>query len=137
MPRAFMLVLDSVGIGGAPDAVLYGDEGSDTVGHIAEACRRGEANRSSLREGPLRIPNLVALGLGEACRLATGRVPPGLDGGTTPVGYYGCAAEVSKGKDTPSGHWELAGVPVIFDWGYFPRTIPCFPDEIVARLCER
>ncbi len=136
MARAFVLVLDSVGVGGAPDAALYGDEGADTVGHIAEACRRGEANRDSLRDGPLRLPNLVELGLGEACRLATGRVPPGLDGGATPSGRYGSAAEVSKGKDTPSGHWELAGVPVTFDWGYFPREVPCFPPELIEALCR-
>jgi phosphopentomutase len=135
MARAFILVLDSVGIGGAPDAALYGDEGSDTVGHIAEACRRGEANRKDLREGPLHLPHLVELGLGEACRLATGRVPPGLDG-ITPSGLYGSAAEVSKGKDTPSGHWELAGVPVTFDWGYFLRTIPCFAPDLIESLCR-
>jgi phosphopentomutase len=137
MSRAFILVLDSVGIGGAPDAALYGDEGADTVGHIAEACRRGEADREDLREGQLRVPNLVALGLGEACRLATGRVPPGLDGHTTQAGRYGSAAEISKGKDTPSGHWELAGVPVEFDWGYFPRTIPCFTPDLIENLCRK
>src|SRR3954452_9741286 len=136
MARALMLVLDSVGIGGAPDAAKYGDEGADTVGHIAEACARGEANRISLREGSLRLPNLTALGLGEACRQATGRVPPGLEGEAAPIARYGCAAEISKGKDTPSGHWELAGVPVCFDWGYFPREIPCFAPEFVTSFCQ-
>ena len=75
--RAFVLVLDSVGIGGAPDAAAYGDEGADTVRHIAEACARGEAN-DARRSGPLALPNLVRLGLGEACTLAGGpddRVP--------------------------------------------------------------
>ncbi|KRR27613.1 phosphopentomutase [Bradyrhizobium retamae] len=136
MARAFILVLDSVGIGGAPDAARYGDEGADTVGHIAEACARGDADRDSLRAGPLRLPHLVQLGLGEACRLATGRVPPGLETDAAPIGRYGCAAEVSKGKDTPSGHWELAGVPVPFDWGYFPREVPCFAPELLAQLCH-
>src|SRR5579884_2711421 len=134
MPRAFILVLDSVGIGGAPDAARYGDEGADTVGHIAEACARGHANES--RHGPLRLPNLARLGLGEACALATGRIPPGLDGVTEIAGRFGCAAEVSKGKDTPSGHWELAGVPVLFEWGYFPRRQPCFPAELIDALCR-
>jgi phosphopentomutase len=137
MPRALILVLDSVGIGGAPDAGRYGDEGADTVGHIAEACARGEANRDVRRAGPLRLPNLVRLGLGEACRMATGHVPPGLEAHATPIGRYGCAAEVSKGKDTPSGHWELAGVPVPFDWGYFPRERPCFAPELISALCQQ
>jgi phosphopentomutase len=134
--RAFLLVLDSVGIGAAPDAYEFGDEGSDTVGHIAEACANGLAD-GPRRQGPLRLPNLVGLGLGEACRIATGRTPPGLEDHAAPIGRYGCAREISKGKDTPSGHWELAGVPVTFDWGYFPRTQPCFPPELVDALCRR
>src|SRR5215203_3381187 len=136
MGRALILVLDSVGIGAAPDAALYGDEGADTVGHIAEACARDEANAAG-RAGPLKLPNLVRLGLGHACRLAAGRVPPGLESNSTPEGRFGCAAETSKGKDTPSGHWEIAGVPVTFDWGYFPATIPTFPEELTAALIER
>jgi phosphopentomutase len=133
--RAIILVMDSVGIGSAPDASIYGDAGADTVGHIAQACARGEAD-SAAREGPLDVPNLVSMGLAEACRLATGQAPP-LRGVFKTTGRFGCAAETSKGKDTPSGHWELAGVPVAFDWGYFPRSIPCFPEEIVDRLCQR
>src|SRR3954451_16039888 len=108
--RAMILVMDSVGIGSAPDAVAYGDAGGDTVGHIADACVLSHCD-TELREGPLRLPNLVSIGLGEACRLAGGRVPPGLEARVT-AGRHGCAAEVSRGKDTPSGHWELAGVPV-------------------------
>lgn len=133
--RAIILVMDSVGIGSAPDASAYGDLGADTVGHIAEACAGGAAD-GAVREGPLNVPNLISLGLSEACQLATGYVPPFLHVRRR-EGRCGCAAEISKGKDTPSGHWELAGVPVTFDWGYFPRTIPCFPDEIVSRLCKR
>ncbi|MDD1518942.1 MULTISPECIES: phosphopentomutase [Bradyrhizobium] len=133
--RALILVMDSVGIGAAPDAVNYGDEGADTVGHIADACMAGRANGPQ-REGPLRLPNLVALGLGEACRLSTGRIPPGLDGRTQHA-RYGCASEISRGKDTPSGHWEIAGVPVAFDWGYFPKIQPCFPRDLVTKLCEQ
>lgn len=137
MARAIIIVLDSVGIGSAPDAALYGDAGADTVGHIAERCAHGEGDRAGLRAGPLSLPNLVRLGLGEACRLATGRIPPGLHSENRPAGRYGCAVEVSKGKDTPSGHWELAGVPVLFDWGYFPHTQPCFPPQLTAKLCGR
>ncbi len=132
MARAFLFVLDSVGIGGAPDAAAFGDAGADTLGHIAEACAAGRADRADLREGPLRLPNLTALGLGQAAALATGRVPPALQGEAT--GRYASAAEVSNGKDTPSGHWEIAGLPVPFDWGYFPVAIPAFPAELTRRL---
>jgi len=136
MPRALILVLDSVGIGAAPDATAYGDAGADTVGHIAETCASGDAD-SSRRRGALHLPILTELGLGEACRLATGRVPPGLGATVAPDARFGCAAEVSKGKDTPSGHWEIAGVPVPFEWGYFPRTVPCFPPAVVETFCKR
>ena len=133
--RAMILVLDSVGIGGAPDAVNYGDAGADTVGHIAEACARGETD-GERRQGRLHLPHLVALGLGEACRLATGRLPSGLEGPTHPAAQFGCAVEQSRGKDTPSGHWEIAGVPVAFEWGYFPKTVPCFPKPLIEALCD-
>jgi phosphopentomutase len=134
--RAMILVMDSVGIGGAPDASEYGDEGADTIGHVAEACAVGDAD-SDTREGPLHVPHLVELGLGVASQLATGRLPPGLEyrGDSSP--QYGCASEQSRGKDTPSGHWEIAGVPVRFDWGYFPKTEPCFPSQLIEQLQER
>ncbi len=132
--RAMILVMDSVGIGAAPDAARYGDDGADTIGHIAEACALGEAD-SSTRKGPLRLPHLVALGLGEASRLATGRCPPGLEYRGSSIVHFGCASELSRGKDTPSGHWEIAGVPVQFDWGYFPRAVPCFPPALIDALC--
>ncbi|HEX5998830.1 MAG TPA: phosphopentomutase [Hyphomicrobiaceae bacterium] len=136
MPRAFLLVLDSVGIGGATDAARYGDAGADTVGHIAEAAANGEADGDGLREGPLRLPNMSALGLGEACRMASGRIPPGLGSMTEARAVAGYADEISRGKDTPSGHWEIAGAPVMFDWGYFPRKVPCFPPQLLAELCR-
>jgi phosphopentomutase len=133
MARAFLLILDSFGIGGAPDAAAFGDAGSDTLGHIAEACAAGRGDRPGLRAGPLQVPNLDALGLGAAARSATGRVPAGL-AGRAGAGAYGFGVEVSKGKDTPSGHWELAGVPVPFDWGYFPHTVPTFPKALTDAL---
>ncbi|MBV9561430.1 MAG: phosphopentomutase [Bradyrhizobium sp.] len=132
--RAMILVLDSVGIGGAPDAARYGDEGADTIGHIAEACALGEAD-SEWREGPLHLPHLTGLGLGQASCLATGRCPPGLAYRGSSIAHFGCASEQSLGKDTPSGHWEIAGVPVQFDWGYFPNSTPCFPDALIEMLC--
>ena len=107
MTRAFLIVLDSVGIGGAPDADRYfngtrPDTGANTLGHIADF--RAKAGR------PLALPVLDSLGLGRALTLASGDTAPGL--GATPTGRWGAATEISRGKDTPSGHWELAGVPV-------------------------
>jgi phosphopentomutase len=134
MPRALLIVLDSVGVGGAEDAAAYGDAGADTVGHIAEACARGDGDRVGLREGPLHLPNLVALGLGLACEASTGRMPPNLDPFGVPAGAWGYGVETSKGKDTPSGHWEIAGLPVTFNWGYFPDALPAFPPELTEAL---
>jgi phosphopentomutase len=134
--RALILVLDSVGIGFAPDAERYGDVGADTIGHIAAVCARGAADTDE-RAGPLRLPNLARLGLAQACEIAGGTTPAGLATAEKVVGRYGSACEVSKGKDTPSGHWEIAGVPVHFDWGYFPRTRPCFPPALTSAFCER
>jgi len=137
MTRAFIIVLDSLGVGGAPDAQRYGDIGSDTLGHIAKRCAEGDADRSGHRHGPLHVPNLTSLGIGECCRAATGAIPPGLDLEAWRDGYAGAAAEVSTGKDSQSGHWEIAGSPVHFEWGYFPRSEPCFPQSLTDELCER
>lgn len=130
MARAIILVLDSVGCGGAPDAAQFGDEGSNTLGHIADACANGAAEEG--RSGPLFLPNLDNRGLGAACRLSSGRAMPGLNAGN--VGTYAAATEVSQGKDTPSGHWEISGVPVPFDWHYFPDTSPAFPPEKIEEF---
>jgi phosphopentomutase len=134
MARAFLFVLDSFGIGGAADAARFGDEGSDTLGHIASACAQGAADRKGLRSGPLHLPNMAGLGLAAAARLATGRRSALLPEIEQPSGFHGAAEEVSSGKDTPSGHWEIAGVPVPFDWGYFPASVPAFPEELVQSI---
>lgn len=131
MARAFLIVMDSVGCGGAPDAANFGDEGANTLAHIAAECALGRAEVG--RSGPLAMPNLDALGLGAAVGLASGDATPGL--GATPSGRWGALTEVSNGKDTPSGHWELAGVPVPWDWTYFPNTTPAFPPDLVAKVC--
>ncbi|MCA3641881.1 MAG: phosphopentomutase [Methylobacterium sp.] len=136
MSRALLIVLDSVGIGGAPDAARYDDEGSNTVGHVALACAAGKGDRPGLRSGPLLLPNMVALGLGEAVRLASGLIAPGLDAQPT-MGLHGAGTETSNGKDTPSGHWEIAGFPVDFEWGYFPHAEPCFPPELIAEFLAK
>ena len=137
MPRAILCVLDSFGIGGAEDAARFGDEGADTLGHIAEGCARGEGDRTGLRSGPLALPFMDRLGLGAASEASNGLHPPGLDFSGPPLGAWGYGREVSHGKDTPSGHWEIAGVPVTFDWGYFPDTVPSFPDTLVSALTAR
>ncbi len=133
MARAFLIVMDSVGCGGAPDAAAFGDAGANTLGHIARACAAGRAEEG--RSGPLKMPVLDGLGLGAAIRLASGEDTPGL--GAKSKGRWGAATEVSKGKDTPSGHWELSGVPVPWDWTYFPETRPAFPETLVAEVCAR
>ena len=136
MARAFLVVMDSVGIGGAPDAHDYfngdvPDTGANTLRHIARDCALGQANEG--RMGPLRLPTLDALGLGRAVHLACGE--PALALGREPEGVWGVATEISRGKDTPSGHWELAGVPVPWDWHYFPDGETSFPEDLVAAVC--
>lgn len=126
--RAFLVVLDSVGCGGAPDAAAFGDAGANTLGHIVQACAAGRAEHG--RSGPLRTPVLDSLGLRGAMALAAEGTPGGAvlrDGA-----LWGCAQEFSRGKDTPSGHWELAGVPVPWEWHYFPRAVPAFDAELTA-----
>jgi phosphopentomutase len=123
MSRAFLFILDSFGIGGAPDAARFGDAGANTLGHIAASVS-------------LELPNLAALGLADAAVAATGERPRGF-GQAPSQGSWGYAIEQSNGKDTPSGHWEIAGVPVRFDWGYFPQTIPCFPESLTDELIKR
>lgn len=128
MNRAFLVVLDSVGIGGAPDAGNFAtggvsDAGANTLAHIAQA-----------RAGGLALPNLDALGLGEALRLASGEAAPGLD--ATPKGLWGAARSDAAGKDTPSGHWDLAGVPARRALHQFPDHVPTFPDAVVSAITE-
>ena len=137
MARAFLGVIYSVGSGGAPYAEQYfnvdvPDTGSNTVGHIAQACANGQAEDG--RSGPLHLPNMVSLGLGEALRLASDDTIQGLEGSVQ--GRWAVAQEASKGKDTPSGHWELAGCPVPWDWHYFPVTKPTFPKQLRDALCR-
>ena len=136
MARAFLFVLDSFGIGGAPDAAGFGDEGADTLGHIAEFCAAGAGDRPGLREGALMLPNMSALGLLHTARLATGRLPAGMPMPEKLSGLHGAASEVSRGKDTPSGHWEITGTPVHFDWGYFSTEGDAFPPELVEAICR-
>jgi phosphopentomutase len=113
--RALLLILDSVGIGGAPDAANYGDEGANTLGHILE------------QVPDLRLPNLESLGLPEL--LTTHRSQESY---TTYKASFGVMQESSAGKDTTTGHWEIAGVILEEPFATFER----FPDELV-RAIER
>jgi phosphopentomutase len=134
MARALLIVLDSVGCGGAQDAASYGDTGSDTLGHIAEACALGRGNRTDLRQGPLKLPHLVQLGLAHACEASTGKPLAGVAKPENPTGQWGYGVEISAGKDTPSGHWEMAGCPVPFAWGYFLEKENSFPSALVGSI---
>ena len=112
--RAIVIVLDSVGIGELPDAALYGDEGSHTLGNIAAAI-------------PLSIPNLASLGLSRLVGLATPQA-------ASPTGAYGRMVERSAGKDSVTGHWELMGI--VLDRA-FPTFPDGFPNDLIAQFEAR
>lgn len=113
--RVVLIVLDSVGAGEAPDAAEYGDVGSDTLGHIAES-------------RPLRLPNLCALGLANTRPLA--HLPAASD----PAGCFGRCRPASPGKDTTSGHWEMAGIHLAKAFPTYPGG---FPPEVMAEFERR
>jgi phosphopentomutase len=141
MSRVILIVMDSLGIGSAADADQFGgggytDAGSHTLGHIAEAFARGDCD-DDRRSGPLHLPNLTKLGLARASDSSSGSWPAGLDREAEPDGGFAWACEISSGKDTPSGHWEIAGVPVLFDWSYFPNVPDCFPPDLLAAIGNR
>lgn len=128
MSRAFILVMDSLGVGATPDAPAYGDAGANTLASIAAwAVAQGR---------PLQVPALEAVGLGAACELASGQWPAGLQRRDGFEAAYAAAREASLGKDTPSGHWEMAGVPMLADWGYFPHDVPCFPQDFMQAWLQ-
>ncbi len=135
MSRAFLVVMDSVGIGGAPDADQFfngdvTDVGANTFAHIAKACAAGLADDG--RKGPLNVPVLTSMGIGAALELASGES----FGFAPEKATFAAATEISMGKDTPSGHWELAGVPVPWAWHFFPETNPAFPPEVSAKIAD-
>ena len=134
MKRVILLIMDSLGIGSASDASAFGgidftDEGADTLGHIASTL--------SLAGTPLQLPHLAELGLLEAYRLKNGVYPAGMSSPDKIHGAWAYARETSRGKDTPSGHWEIAGVPVPFDWSYFPRSTPFFPEALSNQIFDQ
>lgn len=129
MGRAVILVLDSFGIGATDDAARFGDTGANTLGSIA----RVQNDKGT----PLNLPNLTRLGLMQAATESAGESPAGCNDKVEVDGAYGYAAELSSGKDTPSGHWEIAGVPVLYDWGYFTDQENTFPEELLQKLIEK
>jgi phosphopentomutase len=128
MARAIILVIDSFGIGYSPDAVDFGDVGANTFANLSRAYYEETGKEISL-------PNLSALGVVKACEQASNQTFP-YQGQEPSKGAYGFAQEISTGKDTPSGHWEMAGVPVLFDWGYFTDKKNSFPIELIENINE-
>lgn len=114
--RVFLIVMDSVGIGEAPDAELYNDKGADTLGHIAEHL------------GGLHLPNLAKLGLGNI------REIKGVPKTDKPLAFYTKMKEASAGKDTMTGHWELMGLKIDSPFQVFPDG---FPEELIEELEKR
>lgn len=124
--RAFLIVLDSVGIGAAPDAADYGDEGSNTLGHLARAA------------GGLRVPLLQQLGLGRIPPLIPGGIPiEGCPATDAPLASFGALRERSQGKDTTTGHWEMAGLLVDHGFTVFPKGPPSFPASLMEAFVQR
>ena len=113
-PRVIVIVLDSVGIGELPDASVYGDEGSNTLGNLA-------------RQIPLKVPALRSLGLGLL-------VPLGGAVEARPLGAYGRMAEASPGKDSVTGHWEMMGIVLDRPFPTFPHG---FPPDVIAEFERR
>jgi phosphopentomutase len=126
MSRAIILVIDGFGLGHAPDAEAFGDVNANTFANLAEKFQQSK-NR------PLKLPNLSKLGLVKACEQASNRMLA-VEPEAPSKGAYGYAAEISTGKDTPSGHWEMAGVPVLFDWTYFSDKQNSFSPELIAQI---
>jgi phosphopentomutase len=116
MKRAAIVVLDGVGIGAAPDAAAYGDAGSDTLGNLARAV------------GGLRLPNLEACGLGRIASIE------GVAPVTNPAAAWGLMEPASAGKDSTTGHWEIAGVHLAKPFPTYPKG---FPAEVVAEFSRR
>ncbi len=132
MGKAILIILDSLGIGGAPDANLYNDKGANTFGSIAMACANGDADIG--RKGSLMVPNLESLGIYSATRLSTGLTFPNTD---STIGTYAVAKERSKGKDTPTGHHEIVGFTNLVGWHTFSEVIPVFPEKQMQTLIKK
>ncbi|MEL5938869.1 phosphopentomutase [Tetragenococcus halophilus] len=116
--RIFGIVLDSVGTGAAPDADQFDDLGSDTLGHVGQAY-----------EGKLALPNLQKLGISNLREQAIEGVPAV----EQPLGYFGKMTEISAGKDSMDGHWEMMELPVEQPLNFFPNG---FPEELLTKIAD-
>ena len=127
MGKVIILMMDSFGVGGAKDADKFDDLGANTLYNIAQ------------NYNGLDIPNLEKLGLKECLRIASDKtISLSISKPTiTLPSKYGCMEEISAGKDTISGHWEMAGVPVHKDFGHFPLEYPSFPEELIEKICKQ
>ncbi|MEH6990927.1 phosphopentomutase [Cytobacillus firmus] len=114
--RVFLIVMDSVGIGEAPDADKFGDKGADTIGHIAE------------KMNGLKMPNMGKLGLSNI------REIKGIEKADNPMAFYTKMQEASNGKDTMTGHWEIMGLNIQTPFRVFPDG---FPEELISELESR
>lgn len=127
--RAIIIVLDSFGIGALPDSVKFGDAGSNTLGHIDQYCFDNNLS--------FKIPNLLTLGLGKAYHNVNNSNLKCDNANYKTIGSFSACLELSSGKDTTSGHWEMAGCPVLFEWGYFTKEKDTFPRELINKILER
>ncbi len=127
--RVIVMVLDSFGIGALPDAANFGDNGCDTLGHIDQYCKEHNLE--------FNIPNMLKLGLGKAYNTVNGKTLFTDKNDYTVNGIHGASKEKSSGKDTTSGHWEIGGCPVNFDWGYFTEHENSFPQELLDKIVTR
>ncbi len=126
MARAIVLVIDGFGIGHAPDAADFGDISANTFANLARHFYQHEKRE-------IKLINLAKMGLVQAA-VEAGKASFPIVEQAPEQGAYGYAAEMSTGKDTPSGHWEMMGVPVLFDWGYFPKEGNAFPADLIAKI---
>lgn len=127
MAKVVILMMDSFGVGGAVDAVNFDDEGANTFYNIAKNYKN------------LALPNLDFLGLTKILEMASGKKVE-LSSDEPKIKFnskYGYMEEKSAGKDTISGHWEMAGVPVMKDFGHFKLDYPSFPQELIEKICKR
>ena len=126
MARVIVLVIDGFGIGHAPDAADFGDVSANTFANLAKHFYQHEKRE-------INLTNLAKMGLVQAA-FEAGKSSFPIVEQAPEQGAYGYAAEISTGKDTPSGHWEMMGVPVLFDWGYFPKQGHAFPAQLIEKI---
>ena len=131
MARGIIIVLDSLGIGGAPDAEKYGDIKANTLENILKFCEKELLKNK--RNSFLKIPNLINLGLLDALCYSKD-VNSHIDSRKS---SFCVARSNSVGKDTVSGHWELAGVPTKKNWHYFPKTFPSIPQKLLDSVITK